>query len=121
MDDLSLQRRLFHAEQSLLDAVEEGPRALKSFYESWTSLGRDIEYAVRHRTLGSDTHSMIKVVSARVEILAKAFLDTHLHIHSLTDDLMTELGDTLSQFGLSEGPPIRAIPDQSVDIFDRRP
>nr|AGS09310.1 a1 homeodomain mating type protein [Heterobasidion parviporum] len=117
MDDLTLQRRLFRAEQSLLDAVEEGPQALKSFYESWTSLGRDIEHAVRHRTLGSDTHSMIKVVSARVQILAKAFLDTHLHIHSLTDDLMTELGDTLSQFGLSEGPPpTRVISEQLSDL-----
>nr|AGS09202.1 a1 homeodomain mating type protein [Heterobasidion occidentale] len=115
MDDLTIRRRLFLAEQSLLDAVEdtveEGPRALKSFYESWTSLGRDIEYAVRHRTLGSDTHSTVKVVSARVQVLANALLDAHLHSHSLTDDLMSELGDTLSRFGLSEGPPIRVIPD----------
>uniref|UniRef100_S5RTG8 A1 homeodomain mating type protein n=1 Tax=Heterobasidion irregulare TaxID=984962 RepID=S5RTG8_9AGAM len=111
MDDLTLRRRLFRAEKSLLYAVEEGPQALKSFYESWTSLGRDIEYAIRHHTLKSDTLSIVKVVSSRVQVLADAFLDAHLQSHSLTDDLMSELGDTLSRFGLSEDSPIRVIPD----------
>nr|AGS09344.1 a1 homeodomain mating type protein [Heterobasidion parviporum] len=111
MDDLTLRRRLFRAEKSLLDAVEEGPQALRSFYESWTSLGRDIEYAIRHHTLRSDTPSIVKVVSSRVQVLADAFLDAHLQFHSLTDDLMSELGDTLSRFGLSEDSPIRVIPD----------
>nr|AGS09304.1 a1 homeodomain mating type protein [Heterobasidion parviporum] len=111
MDDLTLRRRLFRAEKSLLDAVEEGPQALKSFYESWISLGRDIEYAIRHHTLKSDTPSIVRVVSSRVQVLADAFLDAHLQSHSLTDDWMSELGDTLSRFGLSEDSPIRVIPD----------
>nr|AGS09190.1 a1 homeodomain mating type protein [Heterobasidion irregulare] len=109
MDDVSLRRRLLHVEQHLLDAVVEGPQALKSFYDSWTSLGHEIEYAVRHRILGPDTYSMVKVVSARVQILATGFLDTHLHMHSITDDFMSELGDTLSRFGLSEDPSLPMI------------
>nr|AGS09208.1 a1 homeodomain mating type protein [Heterobasidion occidentale] len=129
MDDLILRRRLLRAEQHLLDAVVEGPQALKSFYDSWTSLGHDIGYAVRHRTLGPDTYSMIEVVSARVQILATEFLDTHLHMHSLTDDFMSELGDTLSRFGLSEDPSLPMISDyrhhsektQSITDLTTRP
>nr|AGS09332.1 a1 homeodomain mating type protein [Heterobasidion parviporum] len=109
MDDLTLRRRLLHAEQQLLDAVVEGPQALKSFYDSWTSLGHDVEYAVRHRTLGPDTYSMVKIVSARVQLLATGFHDTHLHMHSITDDFMSELGDTISRFGLSEDPSLPMI------------
>nr|AGS09160.1 a1 homeodomain mating type protein [Heterobasidion irregulare] len=109
MDDVSLRRRLLHVEQHLLDAVVEGPQALKSFYDSWSSLGHEIEYAVRHRILGPDAYSMVKVVSARVQILATGFLDTHPHMHSITDDFMSELGDTLSRFGLSEDPSLPMI------------
>nr|AGS09391.1 a1 homeodomain mating type protein [Heterobasidion abietinum] len=111
MDDLVLRRRLLRAEQHLLDAVVEGPQALKSFYDSWTSLGHDIEYAARHHTLGPEIYSMVEVVSARIQILATEFLDTHLQMHSLTDDFMSELGDTLSRFGLSEDPSLPMISD----------
>nr|AGS09154.1 a1 homeodomain mating type protein [Heterobasidion irregulare] len=107
MDDSTIQRRLLCVGQSLLDSVTKGPRALKSFYESWATLGRDIECAIRNRRLGSDTCSLVKVVSARVEVLAEAFIETHSHIHSLTDDLMSELSETLTQFGLSEDPSIQ--------------
>nr|AGS09362.1 a1 homeodomain mating type protein [Heterobasidion abietinum] len=111
MDDLVLRRRLLRAEQHLLDAVVEGPQALKSFYDSWTSLGHDIKYAARHHTLGPDIYSVVEVVSARIQILATEFLDTHLQMHSLTDDFMSELGDTLSRFGLSEDPSLPMISD----------
>nr|AGS09268.1 a1 homeodomain mating type protein [Heterobasidion annosum] len=112
MDDSTIQRRLLRTEHNLLDAVARGnPQALKSFYESWASLGRDIEYASRSRNLGSDTHSLVKVVTARIGVLAEAFLDTYLHVDSLTDDLMSELSDTLTQFGLSEDPSIPVTPD----------
>nr|AGS09214.1 a1 homeodomain mating type protein [Heterobasidion occidentale] len=111
MDDLVLRRRLLRAEQHLLDAVVEGPQALKSFYDSWTSLGHDIEYAARHRTLRPDIYSMVEVVSARIQMLATEFLDSHLQMHSLTDDFMSELGGTLSRFGLSEDPSLPMISD----------
>nr|AGS09166.1 a1 homeodomain mating type protein [Heterobasidion irregulare] len=109
MGDSVLRRRLLRAEQQLLDAVVEGPQALKSFYDSWTSLGHEIEYAVRHRTLGPDIYSVVEVVSASIQILATEFLDTHLQMQSLTDDFMSELGDTLSRFGLSEDPSLPVI------------
>nr|AGS09274.1 a1 homeodomain mating type protein [Heterobasidion annosum] len=111
MDDLTIQRRLLRAEQNLLDSVAKGPQALKSFYESWASLGLDIENAVRHRSLGSDTCSLVKVVSARVEVLAEAFLGIHSDIESLTDEWESELSDTLTHFGLSEDPSISVVSD----------
>nr|AGS09374.1 a1 homeodomain mating type protein [Heterobasidion abietinum] len=111
MDDSTIQRRLLRAEQNLLDGVAKGPQALKSFYESWASLGRDIENAVRHRSLGSDTCSLVKVVSARVEVLAEAFLGMHSDIELLTDDWESELSDTLTHFGLSEDPSIPVVSD----------
>nr|AGS09402.1 a1 homeodomain mating type protein [Heterobasidion araucariae] len=111
MDDLVLRKRLLRAEQQLLDAVVEGPHALKSFYDFWTSLGHEIEYAIRHRTLGPEIYSIVEVVSARIQILATEFLDTHLEMHSLTDDFMSELGDTLSRFGLSEDLSLPVISD----------
>nr|AGS09286.1 a1 homeodomain mating type protein [Heterobasidion annosum] len=111
MGDLILRRRLLRAEQQFLDAVVEGPQALKSFYDSWTSLGHEIEYAVRHRTLGPDIYSVVEVVSASIQILATEFLDTHFQMQSLTDDFMSELGDTLSRFGLSEDPSLPVISD----------
>ena len=112
MDDSTIQRRLLRVEQNLLDSVTKGPQALKSFYESWATLGRDIECAIRNRKLGSDTCSLVKVVSARVEVLAEAFIETHSHIHSLTDDLMGELNDALTQFGLSEDHSIPTTSDR---------
>ena len=111
MDDSTIQRQLLRVEQNLLDGVAKGPQALKAFYESWASLGHDIECAIRNRSLGSGTYSLVKVVSARVEILAEAFLGMHSDTDSLADDLMSELSDTLTQFGLSEDPSILVTPD----------
>nr|AGS09320.1 a1 homeodomain mating type protein [Heterobasidion parviporum] len=111
MDDSTIQRQLLRVEQNMLDGVAKGPQALKSFYESWASLGRDIECAIRNRSLGSGTYSLVKVVSARVEVLAEAFLGLHSDTDSLADDLMSELSDTLTQFGLSEDPSILVTPD----------
>nr|AGS09244.1 a1 homeodomain mating type protein [Heterobasidion annosum] len=111
MDDSTIQRQLLRVEQNLLDGVAKGPQALKAFYESWASLGRDIECAIRNRSLGSGTYSLVKVVSARVEILAEAFLGMHSDTDSLADDLMSELSETLTQFGLSEDHSIQVPPD----------
>nr|AGS09338.1 a1 homeodomain mating type protein [Heterobasidion parviporum] len=111
MDDSTIQRQLLRVEQNMLDGVAMGPQALKSFYESWASLGRDIECAIRNRSLGSGTYSLVKVVSARVEVLAEAFLGMHSDTDSLADDLMSELSDTLTQFGLSEDPSIPVTSD----------
>nr|AGS09196.1 a1 homeodomain mating type protein [Heterobasidion irregulare] len=106
MDDTTIQRRLLRIEQKFLDAVATGPQSLKSFHESWASLGHDIEYATRSYSLGNDTDSLVKVVSARIRVLAEGFLDTRLHIDSLSNDLMNGLGDTLTRFGFSEDPSI---------------
>nr|AGS09379.1 a1 homeodomain mating type protein [Heterobasidion abietinum] len=111
MDDSTIQRQLLRVEHNMLDGVAKGPQALKSFYESWASLGRDIECAIRNRSLGSGTYSLVRVVSARVEVLAEAFLGMHSDTDSLADDLMSELSDTLTQFGLSEDPSILVTSD----------
>ena len=110
-DDSTIQRRLLRAEENLLDGVAKGPQALKSFYESWVSLGYDIECAIRNGSLESSTYSLVKAVSARVESLAEEFLGMHSDTDSLADDLMSELSETLTQFGLSEDPSIQVPPD----------
>nr|AGS09220.1 a1 homeodomain mating type protein [Heterobasidion occidentale] len=111
MDNSTIQRRLLRAEENLLDGVAKGPQALKSFYESWVSLGHDTECAICNHSLESSTYSLVKAVSARVEVLAEEFLGMHSDTESLTDDLMSELSETFTQFGLSEDPSIQVTLD----------
>ncbi|KAI0830486.1 hypothetical protein BC628DRAFT_871305 [Trametes gibbosa] len=99
---LSFKDRLSAVEGEFLVALIKGGDALSAFNDRWEELVFEIDLALEHATLDTETASLAHAVASRCATLAETSVDLFSSYNSLTTELMGELDTLMSDLTIHE-------------------
>lgn len=95
----SLQNQLFLAEKTFLTAISEGPAAIEAFMLSWSALEKTINGSI---DLDKETVAYAYNAAARIEIIAKFFVQLHQETSAVTLSLQNDLDAIFADLNIDD-------------------